>query len=63
MIQDLKKLKRELEKVEKQLDKNRTSTFVDGWQTSKFARKSKNWDYYARQKHILKSLIEDLEEI
>jgi len=58
---DLEKLKKELEKVEKILDKNRTSTFVDGWQTSRFAKKSKNWDYYSRQKYILRNLIEDLE--
>jgi hypothetical protein len=48
-----------LDKVEKQLDKCRTSTMQDGWQTQRFARKSVKWDYYAREKHILLGLLEE----
>lgn len=54
-------LKKRLEKVERQLDKYRTSTIQDGWQTQRFAKKSLKWDYYSREKEIIKGLIEDLE--
>ena len=49
-----------LAKVEKQLDKCRTSTMQDGWQTQRFARKSVKWDHYAREKHILLTFLDDL---
>lgn len=52
-------IEKRLAKVEKELDKCRTSTIQDGWQTQRHARKSRNWDYYAREKHILLSLLED----
>ena len=48
--QDLKKLKTKLEKIEKELDKCRTSSFEDGWQTRKHAKKARKWDYYAQGK-------------
>jgi hypothetical protein len=54
----LEKLKSRLARIEKQLDKNRTSTMQDGWQTQKFARKSRNWDFYARQKMIIRDMID-----
>jgi len=49
-MEKLESLKKQLEKVEKQLDKCRTSTIQDGWQTQRFAKKSRNWDYYAQLK-------------
>lgn len=52
-------LSQRLEKVERQLDKCRTSTIDDGWQTQRFAKKSRKWDYYAQEKMKLKQLIED----
>lgn len=55
----LTKLEKALARVEKELDKCRTSTIDDGWQTQRFARKSRRWDYYAREKMKLKQLIED----
>lgn len=57
----LAKLKARLEKVEKELDKCRTSTIDDGWQTQRFAKKARKWDYYAQEKMKLKQLIEDEE--
>lgn len=57
----LQRLKKRLEKVEKELDKCRTSTIDDGWQTQRFAKKSRKWDYYAQEKMKLKQQIEELE--
>jgi hypothetical protein len=59
MKQDLKKLKIKLEKIEKELDKCRTSSLVDGWQTQKHAKKSRKWDYYAQLKMKTIQQIED----
>lgn len=58
---DLSKLKVKLEKVEKELSKCRTSTIEDGWQTQKFARKSRKWDFYAQQKHEISLRINEIE--
>lgn len=54
------KLKNQLEKVEKQLDKCRTSAMQDGWQTSKHAKKSRKWDFYAQEKM---KLINELDKL
>lgn len=43
-------LKNKLSKIEKELDKCRTSSLQDGWQTSKHSKKSRKWDYYAQEK-------------
>jgi hypothetical protein len=56
-------IQKELEKVEKELDKCRTSTLTDGWQTSRFAKKSRKWDYYAQRKRELQDMLADLEEL
>jgi chromosome segregation ATPase len=61
MTQDLKKLNKQLEKVEKQLNTCRTSVMQDGWQTQKFARKSRKWDYYATKKHEINLRINEIE--
>lgn len=57
----LQMLKKRLEKVEMELNKCRTSTIDDGWQTQRFAKKSRKWDYYAQEKMKLKQQIEELE--
>ena len=57
----LQRLKNKLEKVEATLNKCRTSTIQDGWQTQRFAKKSRKWDYYAQEKMKLKQQIEDEE--
>lgn len=61
--EEIKKAERELEKIEHELDKCRTSTFDDGWQTQKFAKKSRKWDYWAQKKNELRSKIDDLRHL
>jgi len=60
-MDSIKDLQKRLSRVEKELDKCRTSSFVDGWQTQKHAKKARKWDYYAQEKMKLKQQIEDLE--
>lgn len=60
-MRTIESAKKELARVELELDKCRTSTIQDGWQTQKFARKSRNWDYYAKIKIKLIQEIEKLE--
>lgn len=58
----IEKLKKRLEKVEKELDKCRTSSFVDGWQTQKHAQKARKWDILAQEKMKLIQQIDELED-
>lgn len=58
---DLSKLKRELQKIEKELSKCRTSVMQDGWQTMKYAKKARKWDYYAQEKMRILNLIDEYE--
>lgn len=55
------KLQRELAGIEMKLEKCRTSTFDDGFGTSRFARKSRNWDYYAKKRTELRIKLSELE--
>jgi hypothetical protein len=57
----LQKLKKRLVKVESELDKNRASTIKDGWQTQRYARKARKWDFLAQEKMALLIKIEELE--
>lgn len=58
--QDLKKLKTKLQKVEKELEKVRgCSPLTDGWQTQRYAKKSRKWDMLAQERM---SIIEQIEE-
>jgi allantoicase len=59
----IEKLKKRLEKIEKELDKCRTSSFVDGWQTQRHAKKARKWDVLAQQKMKLIQQIDDYEKI
>lgn len=43
-------LLKRLEKIEKELEKNRTSVIQDGWQTQRHAKKSRKWDFLAIEK-------------
>jgi len=61
MKTELEKLRSRFAKVEAELDKNRTSVLQDGWQTSRFAKKSRKWDILAQEKMNLKQRIENLE--
>jgi len=57
-----KKLKKQLAKVESELNKCRTTVFEDGWQTMRHARKERKWDMLALEKMQLIQRIEDLED-
>lgn len=56
------KLKSKLEKVEKELEKVRgCSPITDGWQTQRYAKKSRKWDMLAQERMNLINQIDDLE--
>lgn len=58
------KMRASLVRIEKQLDKCRTSALDDGWQTMRYAKKARSWDVLAQQKMRLKGeldLCEDAE--
>tara|TARA_R110000850_G_scaffold54009_2_gene128982 strand:- start:4 stop:189 length:186 start_codon:yes stop_codon:yes gene_type:complete len=59
----INKLKLKLEKVEKELDKVRTSSFVDGWQTQRHAKKARKWDELAKEKMNLIQEIDNIKNI
>ncbi len=60
--QDMKKLKAKLQKVEKELEKVRgCSPLTDGWQTQRYAKKSRKWDILAQERMKLINEIDDLE--
>lgn len=58
---EIQLLKIRLFKIEKQLDKNRTSVMLDGWQTQRHAHKSRNWDFLAQEKMKIIQRIEEIE--
>lgn len=58
----IEKLKKRLEKIEKELEDCRTSSFVDGWQTQRHAKKARKWDILAQQKMKLIQQINDIED-
>ena len=60
MSKELDNLKKKLAKIEGELDKCRTSVMQDGWQTQRFAKKSRKWDYYAQEKMKLILQINEL---
>jgi hypothetical protein len=60
MKTEKEKLQKRLEKIEKELDKNRTSVIQDGWQTQRHAKKSRKWDFLAQEKI---EIIQKLEEL
>ncbi len=60
-MDNIKLLQQRLDKIEKELSTCRTSVLQDGWQTQKFAKKSRKWDILAQRKMELKQQIEELE--
>ena len=56
---NVKRLQLRLNKIEKELDSCRTSVLQDGWQTQRFAKKSRKWDILAQRKMQLIQQIED----
>ena len=61
MKNNLDNLRKRLARIEQELDKCRTSTMQDGWQTQRFAKKSHKWDVLAQRKMQLIQMIEDVE--
>ena len=59
-MENIKKLQSRLNKIEKEIETCRTSVMKDGWQTQKFARKSRKWDYLAQEKMKLIQKIDDI---
>lgn len=59
----MQKLKNNLEKVEKELEKVRgCSPLTDGWQTQRYSKKSRKWDVLAQEKMRLIQKIEEYDE-
>lgn len=58
---ELQKLHTKLEKIETELSKCRGSVLEDGWQTQRYAKKMRKWDYYAVEKMKILQQIEDYE--
>lgn len=54
------KLIKKLEKIEMELEKCRSSSYIDGWQTQKHAKKSRKWDMLAQEKFELQIKINEL---
>ncbi len=57
-MDNIKLLQQRLDKIEKELSTCRTSVLQDGWQTQKFAKKSRKWDILAQRKMQLIQQIE-----
>lgn len=60
-MSNIEKLKKQLHKIEIELSKCRGSVLEDGWQTMRYAKKMRKWDYYAQEKMKLINQIEDLQ--
>jgi len=54
------KLLKRLEKIEIELEKCRTSSYIDGWQTQKHAKKSRKWDILAQEKIKIQTQLNEL---
>jgi hypothetical protein len=60
-MDNIQKLKKQLDKIETELSKCRGSVLEDGWQTMRYAKKMRKWDYYAQEKMKILQQIEDYE--
>jgi len=54
------KLIKRLQKIEIELEKCRTSSYIDGWQTQKHAKKSRKWDILAQEKIKIQTQLNEL---
>ena len=54
----ISKLEKKLDKIEKELEKVRTSSFVDGWQTQRHAKRGRKWDILAQEKFKLQQFLD-----
>jgi len=60
---ELQKLLTKLKKVEEELSTCRTSVLQDGWQTQRYAKKARKWDFLAQEKMKLIQEINDIKEL
>ena len=58
---ELQKLHTKLEKIETELSKCRGSVLEDGWQTQRYAKKTRKRDYYAQEKNKNKKPMDEIE--
>jgi hypothetical protein len=57
---EIQKIKKRLQTIEKELEKVRNySVQTDGWQTQRFAKKSRKYDYLALEKFELQKKLEE----
>jgi len=62
MTTEKQKLEIRLEKIERKLEKVRgCSPLTHGWQTSKYAKASRSWDELAKEKMLIISRIDELD--
>jgi len=59
---ELQRLRTKLEKIETELSKCRGSVLEDGWQTQRYAKKMRKWDYYAQEKNRIREQIDQIEQ-
>ena len=59
---ELQKLHTKLEKIETELSKCRGSVLEGGWQTQRYAKKMRKWDYYAQEKNKIREQIDQIEQ-
>lgn len=61
MKKEIQRIEKRLQTIEKEIEKVRNyNVFDDGWQTQKFAKKSRKYDLLALEKHELKMKLIDL---
>lgn len=53
MEKEIQKIEKQLQKIESELENSRTSSFEDGWQTQRHAKKARKWDVLAQEKMAL----------
>ena len=60
---EIQRIKRRLQTIEKEIEKVRDyNAQTDGWQTQRFAKKSRKYDYLAMEKFELRRKLEELED-
>ena len=59
---ELQKLYTKLAKIETELSKYRGSVLDDGWQTQRYAKKMRKWDFYAQEKNKIREQIDQIEQ-
>lgn len=61
--QEIQRIEKRLQTIEIQLEKVRNySAQIDGWQTQKFAKKSRKYDYLALEKFELINKLNELND-